>query len=80
MFRILNTNDDGFISFDEWTTHYKNLGMDTTYARASFDAMDADSDGLVSMEEYVSFLYEYYYTAENKLGSDIMYGPLDDSS
>ena len=76
-FRHLDMNGDGVISFEEWTAHYKCMGIDPAHARASFDAIDQNSDGKISMEEFVNFQYEFYFTAENKLGSAILYGPLE---
>ena len=77
LFHNLDMNGDGVISFEEWTAHYSCVGIDPAHARASFDAMDQNSDGKISMEEFVNFHYEYYFTAENKLGSAILYGPLE---
>ena len=76
-FRALDMNGDGVISFEEWTAHYSCIGIDPAHARASFDAMDQNSDGKISMEEFINFHYEYIGTAENKLGSAILYGPLE---
>ena len=77
IFNILDLNDDGVISFEEWKAYYHCLRIDQAHARASFDAMDANSDGVVSKEEFVNFQFEYFFTDENKLGSAILYGPLD---
>ena len=68
---------DGVISFEEWKTHYQIMGIDLAYARASFDAMDTDKNGVISKEEFVSFHFEFYCTSEDKLGSSILHGPLD---
>jgi len=39
--------------------------------------MDKNSDGEISKEEFWNFQYEFYFTAENQLGSAILYGPLE---
>lgn len=76
MFNNLDLNEDGVISFTEWTAHYQSLGIDTTYARASFDAMDKNGDGKISKQEFVNYHYEFFFTTENKLNSAILYGPI----
>ena len=75
-FKTLDLNENGFISFQEWTASYTVLGIDTKYAQASFDVMDKNVDGQISEDEMVNFYYEFHCTAENVLGSSILYGPL----
>ena len=65
LFRPLDTDDTGMISYDEWVKHFKAIGVDPKYARASFDAMDADGDGKVSKKEFVDYHYEFFYTNED---------------
>lgn len=67
MFNNLDLNEDGVISFTEWTAHYQSLGIDTANARASFDAMDKNGDGKISKEEFVNYHYEFFFTTENNL-------------
>ena len=77
MFQNLDMNGDGVISFEDWKAHYYCTGVDQAHARASFGAMDANGDGVVSKEEFLKFHCEYFFTADNKLGSSILYGPLE---
>ena len=76
-FHVLDIDGDGFISIEEWTTFYEVAGLDTAYARASFDAMDTNHDQKISEEEFMNYCMEYMYSTENKLNSAILYGPLD---
>ena len=73
MFSNLHMNGDGFVTFDEWCAHYNSLGIHLTHARASFNAK---SDGKIGKDEFVKYQYEYFYTAENKRNSAILFGPL----
>ena len=76
-FKLLDLNDNGVISFEEWKSHYVVRGIPTEYARASFDAMDKNGDGEISLEEFVAYNYEYFCSDEDKLSSSILYGPLE---
>ena len=76
-FNIVDKNENGEISFEEWVIHNKALNINEVFARAPFEAMDTNSDGKVSMEEFVAYHTEYFHTAEDKLNSSILHGPLD---
>ena len=71
MFDIVDTNNDGKISFQEWVNFYKAIGIDTSYARASFDAMDTNGDGVISKDKFVKYNKEYLLTTKDTLHSSI---------
>ena len=76
IYRIIDTDRSGTISFQEWEIHYKAVGIPVEHAKASFDAMDTDGDGVISHDEFVAYHTEYFYTVEDKLHSSLLYGPL----
>jgi len=78
MFENLDVNKDGVISFEEWCAHYQGIGVNVAHARASFDAMDTNKDEKISKDEFVAYNREFYLTAEDKLHSSILFGPLSD--
>ncbi len=77
MFNLLDMNQDGNISFDDWQICYRCIGANTAFAKASFEAMDTDGDGSVSLDEFRAYHCEFFFSTENTLNSGILYGPLD---
>ena len=77
MFDSVDMNANGEISYKEWETHYKSLGIPIEHARPSFKAMDANGDGEVSKQEFINYHMEFFFSTEDKLHSSILYGPLD---
>ena len=77
MFHLLDIDENGSISFEEWTAHYHTFGIDAAHARASFDAIDINHDQNISEDEFVKYHMEYFLSTENKLNSAILYGPLE---
>ena len=77
LFQIMDTNEDGFISFEEWIAYHQIVGMDTAHARASFDAINTNHDGKISEDEFVKYQMEFFCSTENKLNSAILFGPLE---
>ena len=76
-FNIIDTNEDGKISFSEWTNYYKAHGIDPAHAKASFDAMDTNHDGVVSIDEFIAYNKEFFLSTEDTLKSSILFGPIE---
>ena len=77
MFDVIDTNSNNLISFEEWSTYNKAIGVTVpAHSKASFKAMDANGDGVVSREEFLAYNKEFFYSTEDKLKSSILFGPL----
>ena len=76
-FGVVDTNEDGLISFDEWVVVYKVAGIDIAHARPSFDAMNISGAGFATKEEFHAYFMEFYTSVEDKLKSSLLLGPLD---
>ena len=76
LFVCLDANGDNMIDINEWKMHNAAIGVPPGHAQDSFNAMDKDGDGKITMDEFVNYHVEYLFTTENKLNSVILYGPL----
>lgn len=75
-FRQVDMNADGVISLEEWKVHNAALGISSENAKKSFLAMDANGDNEVSLQEFIDYHTEFFFSAEDNLHSSILYGPL----
>lgn len=76
-FKVVDVDQDGKISYKEWENYYLALGIDPRHASASFTAMNRSQGGSVSLDEFMSYHREFFYSTEDRLNSSILYGPLD---
>ena len=76
-FEMMDSDGNGEISFKEWVEYYTAMGIDTVHAKPSFNAMDINGDDIVSKEEFLAFIKEFYLSVEDKLNSSVLYGPLE---
>ena len=76
MFGIIDINQNGFLSLDEWIVHYKSYGIDVAHAPASFEAMDTNHNGKITKDEFIAYHMEFFFSVDDKLKSSILYGPL----
>lgn len=76
MFVCLDSNEDGFIDFKEWEAHNIALGISSAEAKNSFRAMSSGVADKITMEQFVEYHYEFFFSTENKLNSAILFGPM----
>jgi len=64
VFDVLDVNNDGHISLEEYTNYYKILNLSPSYAAESFNVVDSDHDGCISRAEFM-FAVDDFFTSEN---------------
>ena len=75
-FQCLDVDGSGFIYLKEWTSHCVAIRVPAECAKQSFNAMDEDNDGKITLDEIVAYHAEFFYTTENKMNSAILFSPL----
>ena len=77
MFTMVDKDRKGYLTMDDWEDMAEILHINSREeAKSGFDAIDANQDGKLSREEFTDYMYEFYCTTDNKLGTINMLGPL----
>ena len=76
LFKAIDTSGDGYLQRNEWSTYLKVCGtyVSDSQALQSFDSIDANKDGKISLEEYVATCIDFWCNVGKNLGSQDMYG------
>ena len=72
LFKAIDTSGDGYLQRNEWSTYLKVCGtyVSDSQAQQSFDSIDTNKDGKLSLEEYIATCFDFWCN----LGSQDMYG------
>ena len=77
-FDVVDADNDGVISLEEFQLYFKCVGIDVSHAKASFDGIDTDRDGKITKEEFVAASIEFFFGFDKTSGATLFYGPLVD--
>jgi Ca2+-binding EF-hand superfamily protein len=61
-FRLADADDDGRCDVDQMMAAQRRSGMSEDEIRRSFDLLDTDGDGYVSIEDFAQALEEFYFS------------------
>jgi Ca2+-binding EF-hand superfamily protein len=75
MFKAIDANGSGGISANEYEAFFKNIGVDTSLAAASFAIIDTDGSGSISAEEFVTMGTEFFIGDDASHPSRTFWGP-----
>ncbi len=74
-FTTLDSNGDGKVSAAEYSVFFRAMNLDESLVEQSFSHMDADHDGLVTLDEYSQCVREFYGDDRDAPGNWLL-GPL----
>ena len=78
-FKAIDTNGDHFLQKSEWSNYLKirNTYKSEEQAMQSFDSLDKNKDGVISLEEFVEHSVDFWCNLGEEHGAQDMYGTKD---
>ena len=69
-------NSDGYFQEEEHKRLFDHLGMpETSWTKDTFLAMDTNSDGKLSFQEFVNGYFDYCYSEDENIPYKNFFGP-----
>jgi Ca2+-binding EF-hand superfamily protein len=76
VFDIIDLDESGNLDQNEWRSLFKVYNLPVVYASESFAKIDLNQDGLLSRDELVSLLQEFYDSDDPQALGNYMFGPI----
>ena len=77
MFTMMDKDHKGYLTLENWEDMTEIFHLNSREeAKSGFDAIDVNKDGKLSREEFSNYMYEFFCTTDNELGTINMLGPL----
>ena len=76
-FHCVDSNDDHLIDESEYQEFFKILGLDTSLAKAAFQAIDTNHDGDISLDEFIEAGTNFFLEQDESSPNAMFWGPLE---
>jgi len=75
-FCAIDRNADGMIQKDEFELFFDIIGLDTKMAGPTFEAIDTNHDGQLSLEEFTTAGVDFFTSEDENCPTKLFWGPL----
>jgi Ca2+-binding EF-hand superfamily protein len=76
VFDIVDLDESGNLDLNEWQNLFQIYNLPVVYASESFGKIDLNQDGVLSREELLSSLQEFYESNDPEFPGNYMFGPI----
>jgi Ca2+-binding EF-hand superfamily protein len=76
LFSVIDTDESGNLDKKEWTNFFRVYNIPVVYVEETFAKIDRDGDGVLSMDEVLSMIQDFYYSNDPNASGNYIFGPI----
>lgn len=76
LFSVIDTDESGNLDKKEWTNFFRVYNIPVVYVEETFARIDQDGDGVLSMDEVLTTIQDFYYSNDPNASGNYMFGPM----
>lgn len=75
LFEMFDQDNDGYISESEWIQLLSLFNVQSIYASSIFLNLDVNQDGVLTQDEVLTLIHDFFYINEPSAPVNFMFGP-----
>lgn len=76
VFNVVDIDESGHLDKEEWTALFRAYNIPVVYVDETFAHIDHNGDGVLSKEEVLLMIREFYYSNDPNAAGNYMFGPI----
>lgn len=76
VFNVVDVDESGHLDKDEWTALFRVYNIPVIYVEETFARIDLDGNGMLTKEEVLNMIQEFYYSYDPNATGNYMFGPI----
>jgi len=76
VFTVVDTDESGHLDQQEWANFFRVYNIPVIYVAETFTRIDLDGNGVLTKDEVLTMIKEFYFSNDPEVSGNYMFGPI----
>jgi EF-hand domain pair len=76
VFAVVDTDESGHLDKEEWANFFRVYNIPVIYVEETFAKIDLDGNGVLTKDEVLSMIKDFYFSNDPDASGNYMFGPI----
>jgi len=76
VFTVVDTDESGHLDQQEWANFFRVYNIPVIYVAETFTRIDLDGNGVLTKDEVLTMIKEFYFSNDPEASGNYMFGPI----